>query len=74
MSDASTSNALRGQAESAERVAVNATWLVRLRWAAVIGQCLTVVAADLVLDVVLPLEALFVIIVTAGITNVVFGH
>lgn len=74
MSSSVTPTVLRGQVESAERAAVNATWLVRLRWAAVIGQCFTVVAADQVLDVVLPLQSLFVVIVTAGITNVVFGN
>ncbi len=74
MSESATPTALRLRTESAERVAVNATWLVRLRWAAVIGQCFTVVAADRALEVLLPLESLFAIMTVACMTNVVFGY
>lgn len=64
----------RSVASEVARVAVNASWLVMLRWAAVIGQCLTVVGTDFVMGVDLPLQPLFVVIVTAAITNVVFSH
>ena len=53
----------------AARLAVNASWLLRLRWVAVAGQLLTVGFVVLVLKVALPLWPLFAIIAFTAATN-----
>lgn len=56
-----------------DRLEVNASWLLRLRWVAVVGQLLTVAVALFVLGVRLPVAALLSIIAFTAITNVGFG-
>lgn len=51
-----------------ERTALNASWLIRLRWAQVVGQAATVLGADLFLGVSLPLAILWAI-VAAGVAS-----
>lgn len=55
------------------RLAVNARWLMRLRWVAVVGQFMTVCAAQFAFGVELRLLPLFLIISTTAATNVGFA-
>lgn len=54
---------------SPERVAVNASWLVKLRWAAVVGQLITVGVVALGLRIDLPMVPLLATIGTTAVTN-----
>jgi two-component system sensor histidine kinase RegB len=56
-----------------ERLAVNAGWLLRLRWVAVAGQLITIGVAGLAFSVRLPLPALFMIIGFTITTNTMFA-
>jgi len=67
MSEASTLD--RGH----DRLAVNAIWLLRLRWVAVVGQLITIGATVLLLRVDLPTFPLLTIVAFTAATNVVFG-
>jgi len=53
-----------------EASVINFSWLVRLRWGAVIGQLITVLVVDRVMHIHLPLRPLLTIIATAAISNV----
>ena len=46
-------------------------WLVRLRWAAVAGHALTILAVDRGLGIELPMTALFAVVAFEALTNVV---
>lgn len=61
------------QDRSYDRLAVNAGWLLRLRWVAVIGQLITIGVAGVALAVRLPLLPLFAIIGFTTATNVAFA-
>jgi two-component system, sensor histidine kinase RegB len=54
-----------------ERTAVNIQWLVRLRWAQILGQSATVVVAQFVLGVALPVTLLTMLIGVALLSNIV---
>ncbi len=54
------------------RLAVNAAWLMRLRWVAVVGQLVTIAVAALVFQVELQLWPLFAIVAFTASTNVAF--
>ncbi|MCH7729621.1 MAG: HAMP domain-containing histidine kinase [Planctomycetes bacterium] len=56
----------------ANRLAINASWLMRLRWVAVVGQLLTIGVAAIVFDVKLRLAPLLSIVTFTGATNVIF--
>jgi two-component system sensor histidine kinase RegB len=53
------------------REAINFSWLVKLRWGAIAGQIVTIVGVTHVLDVVLPLTALYAIIAVELVSNIV---
>lgn len=61
------------QDRSYDRLAVNAGWLLRLRWVAVVGQLITIGVAGVALAVRLPLLPLFAIIGFTTATNVAFA-
>lgn len=49
---------------------INLNWLIKLRWAAVIGQCLIVSAAVLLLHIELPLVPIASLICLAAVSNI----
>ncbi len=51
----------------------SSTWLLHLRWFAVAGQLVTIVAAGLATNVALPLGPLLVLVGLTAVTNVVYG-
>ena len=53
----------------AARLAINATWLVMLRWAAVVGQLITIAVVVLVLGVKLRVGPLLAIVAITAVTN-----
>ncbi len=55
------------------RLAVNAVWLLRLRWVAVVGQLMTIAVAVLALGVELPTLPLLSIVAFTAMTNVAFA-
>jgi two-component system sensor histidine kinase RegB len=57
-----------GEAEL-ERNRINLRWLVRLRWGAVTGQLVTVIAASRALDLPLPLGTLLALIGLSAVSN-----
>jgi two-component system sensor histidine kinase RegB len=52
-----------------DRTTINFEWLIMLRWAAVLGQLVTVLVVHFALDVVLPLGAIFTVLATEAVTN-----
>jgi two-component system sensor histidine kinase RegB len=52
-----------------ERNRINLRWLVRLRWGAVAGQLVTVIAASRALDLPLPLGAILALIAVGAASN-----
>ncbi len=62
-----------GRYLSAGRLAINAHWLLKLRWVAVVGQLATVAFASQVLHVRLPVAALLAIVGFTAATNVSFA-
>lgn len=52
-----------------ERFLFNLSWLLRLRWLAVIGQLLTIFGADRFLGLEMPLDRLLPIILLGAVTN-----
>jgi len=58
---------------SYDRLAVNAVWLLRLRWVAVVGQLVTIGVAILVLRVELQAPPLLAIVAFTAATNLVFA-
>lgn len=59
-------------AAHAERVALNFSWLLKLRWVAVVGQLATILTTSLVLAVELPLVVLLSIVAVGALTNAAF--
>ncbi len=57
----------------ASRMAVNASWLLRLRWVAVAGQLVTVGFVVLILGVQLPLAPVLFVVAFTAATNVGFA-
>jgi two-component system sensor histidine kinase RegB len=51
----------------------SSAWLLYLRWSAVVGQLLTVLAAGLLTSVELPYAPLFACVVLTAITNLAYG-
>lgn len=51
----------------------NASWLVRLRWMAVVGQLATIGVVQFAYGVSLPLLPLAIIVSVAALTNLIFG-
>ena len=56
-----------------ERLLVNAVWLVRLRWVAVVGQFITIGATRFGLQIQLELLTLIAIVGLTAITNLAFA-
>lgn len=52
-----------------DRADINLSWLLKLRWGAVLGQLALILAVHLVVPVSLPLAPLFLIIATTVVTN-----
>ena len=52
-----------------ERVRINLQWLVKLRWAAILGQLLTIGVVTSVMDVAVPLAPLLVLVGTIAASN-----
>lgn len=52
-----------------DRIAVNVDWLVRLRWAEVVGQSATVLVAQVVFGVALPIVPLLVVVGIGLLSN-----
>jgi two-component system sensor histidine kinase RegB len=73
--DASSGEAAaRASAWSAvDRLHINAGWLLRLRWVAVVGQLTTIAAAEWGLGVDLPLAPLLAIVVFTALSNLAFA-
>jgi two-component system sensor histidine kinase RegB len=55
------------------RLTLNAAWLLRLRWVAVVGQLLTIAGAKWLLDVDLRLTPLLAIVAFTAATNLAFA-
>jgi two-component system sensor histidine kinase RegB len=55
-----------------ERLRINVSWLLKLRWAAVLGQLATVLVVGIGLNANLPIIPLFSIIALAAVTNLLF--
>ena len=53
------------------REAINFSWLIKLRWGAIAGQIVTIFGVARVLGVELPLTALFAVIATELVSNIV---
>jgi two-component system sensor histidine kinase RegB len=56
-----------------QRFEVNAPWLIRLRWVAVVGQLLTIGAVWLVLGIKLPIPSLLSVLAITSVSNLIFG-
>lgn len=56
-----------------QRFEVNASWLIRLRWVAVVGQLLTIGAVWLVLGIKLPIPSLLSVLAITSVSNLIFG-
>ncbi|MBP85227.1 MAG: histidine kinase [Planctomycetaceae bacterium] len=56
-----------------DRLEVNASWLLRLRWVAVVGQLITVATAVFVVGVQLAVTPLLSVIAFTAITNIAFA-
>lgn len=51
------------------RYSVNASWLIKLRWVAVVGQLLTVLTASQLVNIKLPLLPLALVLVITAVSN-----
>ncbi|HUG66127.1 MAG TPA: HAMP domain-containing sensor histidine kinase [Pirellulaceae bacterium] len=61
-------------ARQIDRLEVNASWLLRLRWVAVIGQLLTIAVAGFVIHVELKTIPLLLVVSFTAISNVAFAY
>jgi two-component system sensor histidine kinase RegB len=61
-----------GRDEEAQRI--NLAWLIKLRWGAIAGQIMTIVAVDRLLHIPLPLWSLFGIIGVELLSNIGFAR
>ena len=57
-----------------DRLEVNASWLLRLRWVAVIGQLVTIAVARLVIDVQLATLPLCLVVGFTALSNIAFTY
>lgn len=64
-----TSGVARRSVVIPEASAVNATWLIQLRWAQVVGQAATVLVADVGLRLGLPLVLLWAVVGIGAVSN-----
>jgi two-component system sensor histidine kinase RegB len=55
--------------DTSQRALLNATWLIKLRWAAVVGQLLTIIVVELLLRIPLFVQPLIVIVGATTISN-----
>lgn len=69
---AGDAKALPRNSATAPRQAINAHWLCKLRWVAIVGQLITVAVVALFLEVTLPLRPLLGLIVFTAGTNLAF--
>src|SRR5688500_2094219 len=60
---------LPGTGPTHDRTTINFEWLIMLRWAAVLGQLVTVLVVHFALEVELPLSAIFTVLATEVVTN-----
>ena len=56
-----------------DRLEVNASWLLRLRWVAVVGQLLTIAVARFVIQVELAMPPLLLVVGFTAVSNVAFA-
>lgn len=56
-----------------ERLRINVSWLLALRWAAVAGQLLTILTVWIGFEAELPLMPLFAVVGTTAVTNILLG-
>ncbi|MDA1266673.1 MAG: ATP-binding protein [Planctomycetota bacterium] len=61
-------------AQLGEAAQINLTWLVYLRWAAVLGQALTILYTAIALTIELPFTALFAVLGVEVLSNVWLTH
>ncbi|MCA9122786.1 MAG: HAMP domain-containing histidine kinase [Planctomycetaceae bacterium] len=61
-------------AREIDRLEVNASWLLRLRWVAVVGQLLTIAVARFAIQVDLETLSLLVVVGFTAISNVAFAY
>ncbi len=57
-----------------DRLEVNASWLLRLRWVAVVGQLLTIAVATFVIQVEFAASSLLLVVAFTAISNVAFAY
>ncbi len=69
---AAPASAAAVHSDDAEAQRINLAWLIKLRWGAVGGQLITVLAVDQLLHIPLPMPSLFAIIGTELLSNVAF--
>jgi two-component system sensor histidine kinase RegB len=53
-----------------ERLCINASWLIRLRWVAVVGQLLTIVAVYWLLRIPIAITPLLILVFVTAVSNV----
>ncbi|MEX0819670.1 MAG: ATP-binding protein, partial [Pirellulaceae bacterium] len=68
----SVSNA--SDARQIDRLEVNASWLLRLRWVAVVGQLLTIAVARVVLQIDLVMVPLLLVVGFTALSNIAFAY
>lgn len=61
-------------AQQIDRLEVNASWLLRLRWVAVVGQLLTIAVARFVIQVELAMIPLLLVVGFTAVSNMAFAH
>lgn len=61
-------------ARQIDRLEVNASWLLRLRWVAVVGQLLTIAAAKYVIQVELATVPLLLVVGFTFVSNIAFAY
>lgn len=57
----------------AERLAINFSWLYKLRWVALLGQMLTILLVRIFMDPLIPYAGMIAILVGTTITNIALG-
>jgi len=60
---------VEGDSRLASRLRINVSWLLKLRWAAVAGQLVTILVVSVGLGIELPLAALLTIVLIAAMSN-----
>jgi len=62
---------LAGTAPTRDRASINFEWLIKLRWAAVLGQLVTVLVVRYAFGVPLPMTALSTVLAAEAVTNAI---